>query len=286
MNFWVLFSFLHFSKRNNTRQLKRHMIPKIIHYCWLSGEEFPQDIKRNLASWKALMPDYEFILWDTNRFDLNQWPFAKEAFEKKKYAFASDIVRLYAVHKYGGVYLDTDVEVLRKFDGLLHLPYFAGLEHANIMEAAVFGAEKNADWLKLCLKHYDGRSFVKEDGKYDITILPTIMKKQIQQERQLIEMTSIDVKNVDELIKDKNKFFLFPCNYFSPKDVETGTIHNNENTYAIHHFNSSWLPAFSKFRRKLKLLIGSKTTAKIISNPLLGGVLRFFKGIESKLARK
>lgn len=262
------------------------MIPKIIHYCWLSGEEFPQDIKRNLASWKEMLPDYEFMLWDTNRFNLNQWPFAKEAFDKKKYAFASDIVRLYSVHKYGGIYLDTDVQVLKKFDDLLHLPYFAGLEHANIIEAAVFGAEKNSDWLKLCLQHYDGRSFVKENGKYDITILPAILKKQLQKEKRLVEMTPEQVANVEQLISDKNKFFLFPCEYFSPKDVETGTIHSTKNTYAIHHFNSSWLPGFSKFRRKLKLFIGSKTTAKIISNPLVGGILKVFKRIESKLDTK
>lgn len=259
------------------------MIPKIIHYCWLSGEEFPQDIKRNITTWKAILPDYEFMLWDTKRFDLEQWPFAKEAFEKKKYAFASDIVRLYAVHKYGGIYLDTDVQILKKFDDLLHLPYFAGLEHANIIEAAVFGAEKDSEWLKLCLQHYDNRSFVKKDGSFDITILPTILKKQIQKEREIVTMTSKELQNIDELIQNKEKFFLHPCEYFSPKDVETGTIHSSKNTYAIHHFNSSWLPYFSKVRRKIKLLIGLKTTNRIIANPLVAGLLGYFKKIEKKL---
>ncbi len=258
------------------------MIPKIIHYCWLSGEEFPQDIKRNIATWKEMLPDYEFMLWDTNRFDLEQWPFAKEAFEKKKYAFASDIVRLFAVHKYGGIYLDTDVQILKKFDDLLHLPYFAGLEHKNIMEAAIFGAEKESDWLSKCLEYYDNRSFIKDDGSYDITILPTVLKLQLQKFREIVTMTSAQVKDVETIIRDKSSFYLFPYEYFSPKDVETGIIHSTKNTYTIHHFNSSWLPAFSKFRRKIKNILGVKFTNKLVKNPFLNSILQFFKKIEAK----
>ena len=262
------------------------MIPKIIHYCWLSGEEFPQEIKRNIASWKSLLPDYEFILWDTKRFDLNQWPFAKEAFERKKYAFASDIIRLYGVYKYGGIYLDTDVQVLKKFDDLLHLPYFVGLEHANIIEAAIIGAEKNSEWLAHCLKYYDKRSFVKEDGNFDITILPSILKSQLQKVKQIVPMTTAQVETIEQLIKDKDKFFLFPFEYFSPKDVQTNQIHSTKNTYTIHHFNSSWLPYFSKLRRKIKLILGVKTINKLLEIALLSKILKFFKKIEAKLNYK
>jgi hypothetical protein len=262
------------------------MIPKIIHYCWLSGEEFPQDIKRNIASWNALLPDYEFMLWDTKRFDLEQWPFAKEAFENKKYAFASDIVRLYAVHQYGGIYLDTDVQILKKFDNLLHLPYFVGLEYENIIEAAIFGAEKNSEWLAHCLKHYENRSFVKEDGSFDITIAPYILKLQLQKVKRVVSMTSDQVKTVEKLIQDKKKFFLFPYEYFSPKDVQSGKIHNTKNTYTVHHFNSSWLPYFSKLRRKIKLALGVKTINKILKIGMFSKILLVLKKIEAKLDSK
>ena len=262
------------------------MIPKIIHYCWLSGEEFPQDVKRNIASWKSLLPDYEFMLWDTKRFNLYQWPFAKEAFERKKYAFASDVVRRYAIHKYGGIYLDTDVQVLKKFDNLLHLPYFAGLEHSNIIEAAIFGAEKNSEWLAYCLRHYDNRSFIKENGKFDITILPYILKSQLQKIKQIVPMTMTQVETIEHLIRDKDKFFLFPMEYFSPKDVESNEIHSTKNTYTIHHFNSSWLPAFSKFRRKIKFILGVKTTNKILDIAWVSNILQFLKKIEVKLNYK
>ncbi|SEM22100.1 Glycosyltransferase sugar-binding region containing DXD motif-containing protein [Maribacter orientalis] len=262
------------------------MIPKIIHYCWLSGEEFPQEIKRNIASWKVLLPDYEFMLWDTKRFNLEEWPFAKEAFEKKKYAFASDIVRLYAVQQYGGIYLDTDVQILKKFDDLLQLPYFVGLEYENIIEAAIFGAEKNAEWVTYCLKHYDNRLFVKEDGTFDITIAPTILKKQIQKIKQIVSMTTAEAKDVKSLIKDDSKFYLFPCEFFSPKDVQTGKIHSTKNTYTIHHFNSSWLPYFSKLRRKIKLVLGVNTINKILKISLVSKTLKVFKKIEAKFDTK
>ncbi|RRQ49055.1 glycosyl transferase [Maribacter algicola] len=259
------------------------MIPKIIHYCWLSGEEFPKDIKRNIDSWKKMLPDYKFMLWDTKRFNLEDWPFAKEAFERKKYAFASDIVRLFAVKKYGGIYLDTDVEVLKSFDDLLSLPYFVGLEHANIIEAAVFGAEKESEWLDLCLQYYDNRLFVKGDGSYDTTILPTILKTQLLTHKELIPLHYEELNLINkDLFSNKDKFYLFPFDYFSPKDVQTGKIHTTKNTYTIHHFNSSWLPYFSKLRRKIRLLIGTDTTKKLVSIPWVNSILQYFKRIEHK----
>ena len=92
------------------------MIPKRIHLCWLSGDPYPAKIGKCLASWKKHLPDYEVVLWDTKRFDLESSPWVKQAFEAKKYAFAADYIRFYALYNYGGIYLDSDVEVLRSFD--------------------------------------------------------------------------------------------------------------------------------------------------------------------------
>ena len=102
------------------------MIPKILHLCWLSGDAYPAKIAKCIDSWKRVLPDYDIILWDTKRFPLSQSQWVREAFEKKKYAFAADYIRFYALYTMGGIYLDSDVEVLKSFDDLLDLPYFMG----------------------------------------------------------------------------------------------------------------------------------------------------------------
>ncbi len=242
------------------------MIPKIIHYCWLSGQEYPQGVKKNLETWRKILPDYEFILWDAKRSEVIKCRWTEETLKNKKYAFASDLVRLHAVYTYGGIYLDCDVEVLKNFDDLLHLPYFMGSEKNSFIEAAIFGAEKNAPWILSTMKHYENRGFVKQDGAFDITVLPGILKAQIGLTRHIKVMNPHEVQQVSFLEKNENSFWLFPYDYFSPKDIETGKISATTNTYTIHHFASSWLPFQSKMRRKIMHIIGIGRTEKIISS--------------------
>ena len=113
------------------------MIPKVIHFCWLSGDKYPSKIRYCINSWKEKLPDYEIRLWDLSRFDIDSSVWCKEAFEMKKYAFAADYIRCYALYKEGGIYLDSDVELLRSFDDLLHLPYFIGEEQGGNIEPAI-----------------------------------------------------------------------------------------------------------------------------------------------------
>lgn len=228
------------------------MIPKIIHFCWLSGDEYPELIQQCMATWKVKLPDYEFMLWDAKRFDLESTLWTKQAFESKKYAFASDYIRLYAIHKYGGIYLDTDVEVIKNFDDLLNRHYFIGLEQNDIIEAAVFGAEKGTDWLVDCMQYYDNRSFIKEDGSPDLLILPKIMESQIEQKRKLIPLENDELKKVEEFIQDKTKLIIYPFEFFSAKNHETQEITKTKNTYTIHHFNNAWIPKRMKIRMNLK----------------------------------
>lgn len=128
----------------------------------------------------------------------------KQAFEAKKYAFAADYIRFYALYNYGGIYLDSDVEVLRSFDPLLGLPYFAGAETAGTIEAAVLGAEKGCDWVKQCLDYYEGRRFVREDGSYDIRMLPEIMQEQIPKLKPIVKveggLEALKRKDLDEAV--------------------------------------------------------------------------------------
>lgn len=241
------------------------MIPKIIHYCWLSGEEYPQDIKNNLASWKTILPDYEFILWDKKKSEVVDCIWIQQAIQNRKFAFASDLVRLHAVYNYGGIYLDCDVEVLKSFNNLLHLPYFIGTEHTNIIEAAVFGSQKGSYWLSNILEHYNSRPFIKEDGSLDMVILPVVMRSRIELIKNLRLLDISQVKDANSLFQNEDLFYLFPFEYFSAKNHETGRISKTIHTYTIHHFSSSWMPFSSKLRRKVVRTIGLNQTERIIS---------------------
>ena len=139
------------------------MIPKIIHYSWISGDPYPEKIQKCIDTWKEKLPDYQFINWNRDTFDFDSCRWLKEAYEEQNYAYCSDYLRIYAVYNYGGIWLDTDVEVLRSFNDLLDLPYFFGVEvflgykkytEMNI-EAAAFGAEKGNPLLSVVLKWYE-----------------------------------------------------------------------------------------------------------------------------------
>lgn len=235
------------------------MIPKIIHLCWLSGDPYPAKIAKCLETWKKFLPDYEVMLWDTNRFDLNSSVWVKQAFEKKKYAFAADYIRFYALYYHGGIYLDSDVEVIKSFDDLLDLPYFVGAEKAGTPEAAIMGSEKGCDWIKQCLDYYDHRSFVKEDGSLDIRKLPEIMDEQILKLKPLRVLTINESKRIRTFDFSK-EVLIFNDAYFSPKVFDSREVEITPYTYAIHHYQNSWFStkakAYYRFRSFLIKILG------------------------------
>lgn len=207
------------------------MIPKIIHYCWLSGDPIPENLKKCMESWKKFLPDYEFMLWDRNRFDINSTLWTKQAFEAKKYAFAADYIRLYAVYNYGGIYMDMDIEVLKSFNDLLSREFIVGYEKEEAIEAGIFGAEKGAAWVKQCLSYYDDRAFVKDDNTLDTKPLPGIMYSMLP----------------DSF--DKSKILSY--DYLTAKSYKTGVIKVTKNTYSIHHFAGSWVSRNEKIKKYL-----------------------------------
>ncbi len=236
------------------------MIPKIIHFCWLSTDKYPDLIEKCMSTWKTKLPDYEFVHWDTNRFRLEDNIWVKQAFETKKYAFAADYIRLFAVYNYGGIYLDTDIEVIKNFDDLLNLPYFVGSEGGGIIEAGIFGAEKDCEWIGKCLEYYDGKSFIKEDGTFDTLTLPRIMMSQISKTRKIVEINNGEIFN---LKFEADKLFMFPVDFFCAKNQGTGVLEISQKTYTIHHFAMSWIPKsitfLPNFKRKLMTIFGVKT---------------------------
>ena len=242
------------------------MIPKIIHFCWLSGDPYPPKIAKCLKSWEKYLSDYEIILWDTKRFDLNSSVWVRQAFEKKKYAFAADYIRFYALYNFGGIYLDSDVEVLRDFDDLLDLPYFIGAEKSQTPEAAIIGAEKGCDWIKQCLDYYQGRSFVKEDGTLDLRKLPEIMAEQIRKLKPVCVLSLEDSLNMRSLDM-QNEVLIFDDTFFSPMVFDSREVEITPYTYAIHHYqNSLFSPkakAYYRFRAFLVKLFGLAFVRKL-----------------------
>lgn len=243
------------------------MIPKIIHFCWLSGDPYPNSIQKCLDSWQKHLPDYEFMLWDTKRFNLEDNIWVKQAFETKKYAFAADYIRLYAVYHHGGIYMDTDIEVIKPFNDLLNRPYFVGAEGHGIIEAGVFGAQKHSPWVKQCLDYYTGKAFIKPDGTLDTWTLPRIMMQQISQIKTFKEVMPTEV-SAQKQLEEPNTMYMFPKDFFCAKNHGTGVIEQTPNTYTIHHFAMSWMPKKRTFlpnlKRKLMSIFGVKTINDLI----------------------
>lgn len=231
------------------------MIPKIIHLCWLSGDPYPKLIKKCLRSWKKYLPDYEIILWDRNRFDINSCQWVKDAFEAKKYAFAADYIRCYALFNYGGIYLDSDVEVLKSFDDLIHLPYFLGYESGTRnVEAAVMGAEKGFPVFGKLLEYYQRTPFDTREGGSRQAI-PGLLINLLQEESEdIVEISDIGSFNMNADCRDIQ---LFSGDFFSPISYCDWKTYFSKNTYCIHHFQLSWWSdtdrAINKLARKGKI---------------------------------
>lgn len=220
------------------------MIPKIIHYCWLSNDPIPEKLKKCMKSWKKKLPDYEIIKWDFNCFEKESSLWVKQAFENKKYAFAADYIRLFAIYHYGGIYLDSDVEVLKSFNPFLDSDHMVGWEVKNYgIEAAVIGAEKGAKWVEECLKYYSNRPFIKDDGTFDTRTLPTILFERLNV-CGYIQSSNLDAK------ESAYSWKIYPKEYFSPKSYKDGVIYKTKNTVTIHHFAGSWLPWDGKLRNR------------------------------------
>lgn len=241
-------------------------IPKIIHYCWFGNNEMPKLAKKCIESWKKYCPDYEIICWNEENFDFSQNRYAREAYEAKKWAFVSDYVRLKVVYDYGGIYMDTDVELIKPIDSFLKYKGFMGFEGNGLVSTGLgFGAEKENEIIGAMLRDYDDISFILPDGSYDLTPCP---------DRNSVVLTNLgmNLKNMDQIFMGMR---FLPEEYLSPMDYYTGKKHITENTYSIHHYAASWTSSVSKRTTRIKRIIGVKMYEK-----LYGKFLHRFKFLE------
>lgn len=228
-------------------------IPKIIHYCWFGKGEKPELARKCIESWKKYCPNYEFKEWNEDNFDINSNEYVKQAYESRKFAFVTDYVRLYALYHEGGVYMDTDVEVLKPVDEFLKHKAFSSFENNNMIPTGLMAAEKGNEWIKDLLNEYNDLKFIDKDGKMDLTTNVTRITNLTRDKYGLkLESSYQDLK--DGIVT------MYPHEYFCPKDWETGKINLTENTYTIHHFSGSWHGEAEKkqadeYRKRLKKYI-------------------------------
>lgn len=221
-------------------------IPKIIHYCWFGGREKPDLVKRCMESWKRHLPDYEIIEWNETNFNINKNSYVREAYNSGKFAFVSDYARVYALYKYGGIYLDTGVEVCKSFNDLLHHSSFWGFEQENYIATSTIGAEKGNPLIKQFLESYSGKKFINDDGTFnELTNVAMITK--------LLEWFGLKKNGQYQDIEGMGTFY--PQTFFSPYDYINCQTLKSEHTYTIHHFYKSWLPYRVRVKGKVKFLI-------------------------------
>ena len=213
------------------------MIPKKIHYCWFGHGTFDDLQIKCIESWKKYCPDYEIIEWNEDNFNLDKCLYAKQAYENKKYAFVTDYARLYILYKYGGIYVDTDVEILKNLDCFLNEKGFSGFESSGEVPTGIMASEAGLPIIGELLDKYKNRSFI-VDGKMNLTT---------------------NVKDITLTFKDKGLktdnskqtiegFTMYPNDYFCPKDWITESINLTDNSYTIHHFNGSWMSGTLRFK--------------------------------------
>ena len=230
------------------------MIPKKIHYCWFGRGEKPKLAKKCMESWVSYLPDYEIKEWNEDNFDLDKYPYVREAYDNRKYAFVTDVVRLYALYNEGGIYMDTDVEVLKSLDSLLQYKAAAGFESAREVSTGVIASEAAHPVFKVLLDEYDGIHFVKPDGDFDCTTNVVRITKKLADH-------GLVLNGDKQAVAD---FSLLPRDYLCAKSPQSGKITVTPNTLTIHHFAGSWQDSNERIRTKIKQMLGVRLTDTIV----------------------
>lgn len=217
------------------------MIPRKIHYCWFGGAPLPAQAEKCIASWRKFCPDFELIRWDESNFDLNENSYVRYCYDNKKWAFLTDYIRLAVVLRYGGVYFDTDVELLKPLDSLLGYGAFYSFENADTVNTGQgFGAEAGHPTVAAMAAEYD-QLCPDEQGNFALAACPALNT------RALLALG---------LRPDGSKqtvagAVILPVDYMNPYDEPTGRLKKTENTLSIHWYSKSWISPGLRLRSKL-----------------------------------
>ena len=243
------------------------MIPKIIHYCWFGGNQLPELAVKCIDSWKIFFPDYEIKEWNESNFDVNSIPYTRDAYKAKKYAFVSDYARFYILYNLGGLYFDTDVEVIKDMTTIIGKGPFMGCENEpneklpnldyasglGVNPGLGIGAEPGLSFYKEVLDYYSTISFINSNGSYNQT---TVVE----------HITALLLKHglsICESVQECGGIYIYPKEYFCPLDYHNGELNITENTYTIHHYMASWHQKKHILFRYVSNIIGIKMAHKI-----------------------
>lgn len=237
-------------------------IPRVIHYCWFGRGEKSKKIQKCMRSWQNVLPDYIWQEWNEDTFDIQANAYVRQAYDAKKYAFVSDYVRLFALYRYGGIYMDTDVEVLQPLDRFLTHRAFSGFEDDGHVPTGLMSAEPMHPVMGKLMNMYEDKNFERADGSLDLTTNTAVISRYFAERGLLLNGCYQEVDDVA----------FYPRTYFCPYDYINGANYLTAESYTIHHFAKSWLPAHVRWRSDLK-----RVTAKMISPEFVAKMRAVFK---------
>ncbi|MCL2697123.1 MAG: glycosyl transferase [Oscillospiraceae bacterium] len=238
------------------------MIPKVIHYSWFGGNPLPDEYKKYIETWKKFCPDYDIIEWNESNYDVTKNKYMHDAYKAGKWAFAADYTRLDVIYNHGGIYLDTDVELIKGLDSLLENEAFMGIENGKYVNPGLgFGAVKAHETIKKLRDCYLDITFVKDNG----------VTGPMHQTKYLLQYK---LKPKSRKIQQVAGINIFPPEYFAPKSYTSLKTKITDNTYSIHHYSLSWFSGFQKKRHAFKLKWAERFGGSRLAYKMAAGAAR------------
>ncbi|MDE6651765.1 MAG: glycosyl transferase [Paramuribaculum sp.] len=227
------------------------MIPKVIHYCWFGRKPLPKLARRCIQSWRRYLPEWEIKEWNEDNFDISETPFAAEAYKAGKYAFVSDYARFAILAEHGGVYLDTDVELIKPWEPLIDMAPFVGTEQTGLINPGLgFAMPPGNDFCSAMLETYRSVRFVNRDGSYNLKTICDYSTGYFTERGYKPADNQLTIDGIT----------IYPPQVLSPKSQINGEINITEETYAIHHYAGSWLTPYERFKLRVKEVTGPTFT--------------------------
>lgn len=253
------------------------MIPKKLHYCWVGGSPISEKGKTCIESWKKFCQDWEIIRWDETNYDFTKIDYMHQAYEAKKWGFVPDYARLDIVASEGGVYLDTDVELVAPLDDLLDYSGYMGLSRDGYVNPGLgFGAEPGNPVIRSLAKFYEDASFVNPDGSLNLVASPHYATD------SLFRFGFVESETLQVL----DSFALLPWDYLDPLDAATGKMGMTENTVSVHHYFGSWLSERDKYQKELRRSLNAHHIPDSVAWPFSRGVAYIkYEGFANALKR-
>lgn len=224
------------------------MIPKKIHYCWFGRNPLPASAVKCIQSWKKFFPDYEIVEWNEDNYDVNKVKYTREAYAARKYAFVSDYARFDILYQYGGIYFDTDVEVIKSFEDILIMDSFMGCEtdgdnSSNILVNPGLGlaAPSGLSFYREVLDYYNTQSFLNKDGSLNTM---TVVTRTTELLKQHGLTSTVGVQRIEGIN-------IYPKEYFNPRNNNTGVLEKTDNTHSIHWYAQSWDTPYERIKSKI-----------------------------------